>query len=154
VAQRRLQKVVVVPWTAESMFDLVADVPRYPEFVPGCVGSSVLAEGPGVVRARLDIARGPVRTSFTTRNRLERPRRLSMELVEGLPRRLEGAWTFVPEESGGTRVGLDLRFEIAPSLHAWIIEILIRETMLGLVDAFVRRAETLYGTAADRRGGS
>ncbi len=152
MAPRRLQKVVVVPWTAEAMFDLVADVPRYPEFVPGCVGSSVVVEGPGVVRARLDIARGPVRTTFTTRNRLERPHRLAMDLVEGLPRRLEGVWTFVPDDEGSTRVGLDLVFEIAPSLHAWIIEILIRETMLGLVDAFVRRAESVYGRADRARG--
>ncbi len=152
MAIRRVQKVVVVPWSAEAMFDLVADVPRYPEFVPGCVDSAVVVEEPGVVRAQLVIARGPVRTAFTTRNRLERPRRLTMELVEGLPRSLAGTWTFVPVDEGGTRVGLDLTFELRPSLHAWIVELLIRETMLGLVDAFVRRAQSVYGATDLVRG--
>ena len=152
MALSRVQRVVVVPWSAEAMFDLVADVPRYPEFVPGCVGAHVEVEAPDVVRAGLDIARGPVRTTFTTRNRLERPRRLALELVEGPLRRLEGAWTFVPAEERGTRVGLDLVFALAPSLKGWLLEILIRETMLGLVDAFVRRAEDLYGPSGRARG--
>lgn len=150
---RHVQKMVVVPWPLEEMFDLVADVDRYPEFVPGCVGASVVPEGPNVVRARLDIARGPIRTSFTTRNRLERPRRLSMELLEGVPRRLDGEWTFVPDGAGGTRVGLDLHFELGRSLHAWLLELLIRDTMTGLVDAFAQRAQQLHG-ANDMTHGS
>ena len=144
---RHVHRSALVPVPPERMLELINDIESYPQFVPGCTGARVLARQADRIEARLDVGRGPVRTAFTTRNRIE-PGRVVMELIEGPFRSLDGTWTLVPVTAAdgttplGTRVALDLTFEMAGGLAGLALGPLIERTATSLVDAFVRRARS------------
>jgi len=127
------------------MHSLINDIERYPEFVPGCSSARILERHPDALVARLEVGRGPLRTAFTTRNRSVGADRVTMELVEGPLRSLDGVWTLTPiampvGQAPGCRVTLDLRFELSAGLASLALGSLIERTAASLVDAFVRRA--------------
>lgn len=109
----RIEKAAVVPYGAMSMFELVADVESYPGFLPGCTGSRVTRVADDALDASLQISVGPFRHWFTTRNTLFAPERISLALLDGPFRALEGEWRFTPGPDGGTRVSLALEFDFA-----------------------------------------
>ena len=123
------------------LYQLVKDVERYPEFVPGCTAAQVLQRHEHAMVARLAVKRGPLRTEFTTRNELEPDRAVHMHLVEGPFRLLEGRWQFTPVASNGCRIDFALRFEFSNTLKSMLFEPLFEETASQLVRAFVARAQ-------------
>ena len=141
----RVQRSALVPFTAQQMFDLVQDVESYPEFLPWCRRASVDESDATRVLATLEIAKGPLRKSFTTENRIRAPERIEMSLVKGPFRSLEGAWTFQDLAGDGARVSLEMRFEMAGALLARTLTPVFSEIANTLVDAFCRRARALYG---------
>lgn len=140
-----IRRSALVPHTALQMFDLVADVERYPEFLPWCARAEVLArEGEHVV-ARLVLAHSRARTEFTTRNRLVTGEFLEMRLVDGPFTMLEGRWDFRPIADAGSRVELVMRFETRSSLAGLLLGPTFESICNQLVDAFGRRARAIYG---------
>lgn len=127
----------------ETLYRLVEDVERYPEFVPGCTSAQVLERGESEMLARLAVRRGPLRTHFTTRNRLDPGRGVQMQLVEGPFRVLEGRWSFTPIADQGCRIELSLRFQFSNALKSALFDPLFEETAASLVRAFVARAQSL-----------
>jgi ribosome-associated toxin RatA of RatAB toxin-antitoxin module len=127
----------------ELVYQLVEDVERYPEFVPGCTEAKVLERTANEMVARLAVRRGPLRTEFTTRNRLDPGRSMHMDLVEGPFRMLEGNWSFTPVASNGCRIELSLRFQFSNLLKSALFEPLFEETAASLVRAFVSRAQSV-----------
>jgi len=125
------------------LYQLVEDVERYPEFIPGCTSAQVLARGEHEMLARLAVRRGPLRTEFTTRNQLDPGRGVQMHLVEGPFRVLEGQWSFTPVASNGCRIQLSLRFQFSNALKSALFDALFEETAASLVRAFVARAQSL-----------
>jgi ribosome-associated toxin RatA of RatAB toxin-antitoxin module len=127
------------------VYGLVADVERYPEFLPWCTDARVLARDEREVTVTLGLASGIARASFTTRNRLEPDRALTMSLVDGPFDQLEGRWDFTPIAATGTRADLQVRF----STHGLIGAIALGPAFEGicnhLVDAFARRARQVFG---------
>lgn len=85
-----IRRSALVAYTPAQMFDLVNDVEAYPKRFTWCVGSQVFERGEDVMVARLDLKLAAFQQSFTTRNRLERPHRLQMSLVDGPFRSLDG----------------------------------------------------------------
>jgi ribosome-associated toxin RatA of RatAB toxin-antitoxin module len=142
---REVHRSAIVPYAADAMFALVADVEAYPQFVPGCTGSSVLSRDADGVVASLSLSKGPFASTFTTRNSVEPPRRMTMELVEGPFRTLHGEWLIEPLGEQGCRIGLRVRFELASAARDWLLGPAFELTCNGLVDAFVARARTVYG---------
>jgi len=150
---REVHRSAIVPYPAEAMFALVADVEAYPEFLPGCAASSVLSREPGGLVASLSLAKGPFSSSFTTRNTLEPPRRLTMELVDGPFSSLHGEWNITPlagppgdgPSARGCRIDLRVRFQFAGTARDLLLGPAFELTCSGLVDAFVERARTVYG---------
>lgn len=140
-----ISRQAVVPYTPQEMFDLVNDVESYPRFLPGCRSAAVLERGEDEVKASVELAKGAVRKSFTTRNRLQRHKMIEMRLVEGPFRQLEGFWRFDPLEDGRTRVALDLDFEFSSRLVRTVVGPVFHQVANSLVDAFVRRAREVYG---------
>jgi ribosome-associated toxin RatA of RatAB toxin-antitoxin module len=107
-----IRRQALVRQTPERMFDLVNDVEAYPSRFSWCAGARVLdREGDAALTARLDLRFAGITQSFTTRNTLQRPRRLRMELVEGPLRALDGVWTFDPLGEDGCKVALALDFD-------------------------------------------
>lgn len=140
---RQIRRSALVAVPPERMFELIDDVERYPEFVPGCAAAEVLERAPDSLRARLTVGSGPLAASFVTRNRLVRPSTIEMELVEGPLRSLHGLWRLTPVAAGNTsgcRVELDLTFEVQGGLAGLALGPVIERVAGSLVDAFVARA--------------
>lgn len=95
--------------------------------------------------ATIDIARGPLKQSFTTRNRLLSDQSIDMGLVEGPFRMLKGRWRFDHFESHGCKVSLYMEFEFGGRLVQRAIGPLFNEIAGQMVDAFCARAEKVYG---------
>lgn len=130
--------------TAEQMFDLINDVSRYPEFLPWCSDTKLIAETEDAIEATLFLKKGGFSYSFTTRNRLERPHKMSIGLVEGPFKSLEGFWTFTPLGDEACKVELNMRFEFSGKLTSIAMSKVFSAVATTLVDAFVARADQIY----------
>ena len=133
------------------MFDLVNDVDRYPEFLPWCRSAAVLAEGDGWRRARVEMAKGPLHRSFTTRNELDPGERIRIRLEDGPFRKLSGDWHFESFAGSGCRVTLDLEFEFAGVFLQRAFGPVFNQIASTLVESFCRRAHALYGAGGGGR---
>ncbi len=142
---REVHRSAIVPYAADAMFALVADLEAYPQFVPGCTGSLILSRDAAGVVASLSLSRGPFVSTFSTRNVAEPPRRMTMKLVEGPFQSLHGEWLIEPLGEKGCRIDLRVRFEFGSAARDWLLGPAFELTCNGLVDAFVVRAKTVYG---------
>jgi ribosome-associated toxin RatA of RatAB toxin-antitoxin module len=140
-----VRRTAVVPYSPAQMFELVDDVNAYSEFLPWCRSSEVLSRGEDEVMARIELAKGSVRRTFTTRNRRQRNKMIEVRLVEGPFRRLEGFWRFDAMGEKGCRVRLDLDYEFSSRLVGLAIGPVFHQLTNTLVDAFTRRAAEIYG---------
>ncbi len=141
----RIVRSLDVPYSAPDMFSLVADIERYPRFLPWCRAATVHARTPTEVTASLEVARGPFKTSFTTRNRMMGAERIDLELVDGPFSQLDGRWSFAATAARSCTVGLEMRFEISSRMLARVMSPLFEEIAKTAVDAFRRRAQQVYG---------
>lgn len=128
------------------MYRLIADVESYPLFLPWCGSASVRERTPEGEVATIEVARGPLRSRFTTRNRMDEARGIQMDLVEGPFERLRGRWTFVALADSGCKVSLEMDFEFSSALVERAIVPVFNEITGDMVDAFCRRARSVYGS--------
>jgi ribosome-associated toxin RatA of RatAB toxin-antitoxin module len=142
----------IVTATPAQMFALVDDVPRYPEFLPGCVAARLDSTSANERIAALEIVRAGLRMEFTTRNTVSPPDQILMELVEGPFKRLIGRWRFEPLGERGSRVGFHVEFEFKNRLMGLALNPMFESVCDKIVDAFVVRAREVYG-ASPRAGG-
>jgi ribosome-associated toxin RatA of RatAB toxin-antitoxin module len=141
----RIERSVLVPYSAAQMFDLIAAIDAYPRFLSSCTAARQVAVAPDAVEATIEISYLGVRSRFTTRNRLERPEKISLELVDGPFRRLTGAWTLTALGDAGCRVHLLLEYQFAAGALGLAIAPVFDRLAGSLVDAFVREAEARHG---------
>ncbi len=140
----------IVPYDADAMFDLVADVESYAEFLPWCTDGKILSgpadgdEGNEVV-ARLGLSQGPLTGHFTTRNRMERPHRIAMTLVEGSFSELEGLWEMESLGDDGCKLEFNMRFAFSDPVKDALLGTMFERSCNKIVDAFVDRARSVYG---------
>jgi len=149
VAVTRHSERKVVPFTPRQLFDLVADVPRYPEFLPWCTAARVRKkEGPNVEIDELAIGFGPFREKFVSRVVLtpDDPAGPGIETTgtEGPFRSLMSRWQFRPHPSG-TEIVFSLEFEFRSRLLQHTVRVLFAEAVKRMVAAFEARAAQLYG---------
>ena len=137
---REVKRSALIAEAPARMFQLINDVERYPEFVPGCTAARVVSRKGNEMVASLSIKRGPLHADFTTRNLLDPDKRVLMQFVSGPFRVLEGLWTLTPLGELGCRVELEMRFEFANRVAGALFEPLFESTAASLVDAFVKRA--------------
>lgn len=140
-----VSKRALVPYTAGEMFDLVADVRQYPQFVPWCRTARILERDDDAIEASLEIGRGPLHKTFTTRNLLTPASRIDIELVDGPFKQLKGCWRFEAVDGSACRVLLDLDFELSNAVLRRTLGPVFTEMASTMVDAFCRRARQLYG---------
>lgn len=142
---KTIQCSALVPYTCEQMFALVNDIEAYPSYMSGCAGAQILKRDDKSVIARLDLEKAGLRHSFTTRNTLRAPDSMSMELVEGPFRKLQGLWQFKPMANGGCQIEFGLEYEFANFLLGLAAGKLMAQLVNEQVDAVCRRAQALYG---------
>ncbi|HXQ50956.1 MAG TPA: type II toxin-antitoxin system RatA family toxin [Stellaceae bacterium] len=133
-----------LPYSPEQLFALVADVERYPEFLPWCVGARIRERKPNLIVADLLIGYRMVRERFTSRVALDRPRRIDVSYSEGPFRYLDNHWLFEPEPGGGCTLDFYVDFEFRSRVLQKIIELLFNEAVRRMVGAFEARAHRLY----------
>jgi len=143
----RVRKSVLVPYSADRMFELVERIDAYPEFLPWCAGATVTGETAGERRVRIDINYHGVRAHFTTANRSQRPEEIVMELRDGPFRHLTGIWRFRALSEAACKVELELDYEFATHVLERLIGPAFSHVARSFVDAFVRRAERVYGSS-------
>jgi ribosome-associated toxin RatA of RatAB toxin-antitoxin module len=141
-----VRKSVLVPYSAEQMFELVEGIEAYPQFLPWCGGATILERTPAETLARLDIHYRGVRAHFTTANRNERPERIVIELRDGPFRHLDGTWRFRALGASGSKVEIELHYEFATPVLERLIGPVFSHIAHTFIDAFVRRAEDVYRT--------
>ena len=136
----------VLPYTPEQLFALVADVERYPEFLPWCVGARIRERRPDLIVADLVIGFRMFRERFTSRVSLDSPRRIDVAYTEGPFRYLNNHWIFEATPGGGCRIDFFVDFEFKSRILQHLIEVLFHEAVRRMVAAFEHRAQQLYGT--------
>jgi coenzyme Q-binding protein COQ10 len=134
----------LVAYRPDQLFDLVADVDKYPQFLPWCVGARVRSRSATEVVADLTIGFGPFRESFTSRVTLQRPEKISVRYENGPFRYLNNQWGF-RSESGGCRVDFFVDFEFRSRILQAAIGVVFNEAVRRMVNAFLKRARDVYG---------
>ena len=143
-----IRRSAIVPYSPQEMFDLVADIGAYGQFLPWCPVAQVLDREGNVVTATIQIAYKGLNKSFTTCNSLYPGERMEMRLKEGPFSKLEGAWVFQALAETGSKISLDLQFEFSNRLLAIALGPVFGGIANSLVDSFRRRAVEVYGVRA------
>jgi ribosome-associated toxin RatA of RatAB toxin-antitoxin module len=150
---KSVNKSVLIWYSPQQMFDLVADVARYPQFLPWCDHARVLEPHADGVTAEVGIKISALRQSFVTRNThlVEgEQRKLVMDLVKGPFSNLHGVWQFTPvaaanADMAACRVELKLNYGFSSMTLAAVVGPVFDKIATSMVDAFVKRAEQVYG---------
>ncbi len=124
---------------------LVDDVEAYPEFLPWCNQAEVHNRTDESVEATLELHKGAVSNKFTTRNSRTEFAAIGLELIGGPFRHLEGGWQFKELGDDGCKVSLELEFEFESRLVDLMFGSFFEDICNSLVDAFTKRAETVFG---------
>lgn len=140
-----INRSALLPYRAEQLFDLVNDIEAYPRYLDGCVGAQVLRREEDLIEARLDLARGGIRQSFSTRNRLVAAREITLELIDGPFDTFVGRWDFQALGDAGCKLSLNLEFNMNSSVLGAAAARLFDRVSNNLVDAMCRRADEMYG---------
>ena len=141
---RRVNRSALVPYSAAQMFNLVNDVPAYPEFLPWCVRSKILQQDDRRMMARLEIAKAGLRQSFTTSNQLVPGESIKITLVNGPFRHMSGLWTFKQLGEDACKVTMELSFDIDRGMFNRTLAGIFNLAADKMVDAFCNRAESIY----------
>jgi coenzyme Q-binding protein COQ10 len=140
-----------VQYSAPQMFDLVADVERYPEFVPLCRSLKIRQrmpkpDGTEIVIADMTVAFKLVREGFTSRVTLDRPNlKILVEYLEGPFSNLENRWTFEPKADAACDVGFFLSYEFKSRMLAALMGTMFDAAFQRFAAAFEKRADVVYG---------
>lgn len=143
-----------LPWSADEMYALVADVDRYPEFLPWCAASRIRSRAPlpggapreEVLEADLVISFKVFRERFGSRVTLRPDMRvIETEYLDGPFRYLQNRWAFHPQDEGGCEVDFFVDFEFRNRVLQTVIGVVFTEAVHRMVRAFETRAEALYG---------
>jgi coenzyme Q-binding protein COQ10 len=137
--QRRL------PYTPKQMFDLVADVEKYPEFLPWCVGLRVNSREGGVILADMVIGYKMFREKFTSQVRLQDPVQIDVVYRDGPFKYLNNHWKFLQDEGDGCIVDFYVDFEFRSMILQKMIGVVFNEAVKIMVHAFEKRAAEVYG---------
>lgn len=135
-----------LPYGPEQMYDLVADVEDYPNFLPWCVGLRVTSRTENVIRADMVVGFKMIREKFTSKVTLTPKERIDVEYLDGPFSYLKNRWQF-NDKDGGCEIDFFIDFEFRSRLLRRIMEPLFQEAVRRMVRAFETRANQRYGVA-------
>lgn len=141
-----VKRSVLVPHSADKMFDLVADVEKYPEFMPWCGGGTVHERDAHGMRASVTIHFAGIRQTFTTRNTHDYPNRITMELVDGPFSALTGCWEFLPLSADACKVLYTMEYAFSNRALETLVGPVFNRIASSFIDSFTQRAQDRYGS--------
>jgi ribosome-associated toxin RatA of RatAB toxin-antitoxin module len=146
---KHVRKSVLLWYSAQEMYELVAGAQRYPEFLPWCERAEVLAEHADGITARLHLAYMGVRHAFTTRNVHVPGHTVQVALVDGPFSVLDGTWLFKPLAATGgkpaCKIDFDLRYAFSSGALEAVVSPVFDRIANTFVDSFVKRAQAVHG---------
>jgi ribosome-associated toxin RatA of RatAB toxin-antitoxin module len=150
---KHVQKSVLLWYSPREMYELVTDVPAYPQFLPWCERAEVIERTPTGMTARLSLAFAGVHHAFTTRNEHVPDRSVVVSLVDGPFSLLDGRWEFHPigrpesgqQEPRACRIEFDMRYAFSSKALEIVVSPVFDRIANTFVDSFVKRAEQVHG---------
>lgn len=135
-------------WSCEQMFDLVADVGRYGEFLPWVVAVRVKSDSESEMIADLLVGFKAIREKFTSRVQKHRPDHINVHYIDGPLRDLDNSWTFRPVEGGGCELDFCVDFTFRNPVFEALAGQYFDRAFRRMVEAFEQRAAELYGSSS------
>lgn len=134
-----------LPYTPEQLFDLVARVEKYPEFLPWCLASRITKREGNVIYADLVIGYKMVREKFGSRVELHSPHHIRVDYLSGPMKHLSNEWQFIREPDGSCTIDFYVDFEFKNAFFQRLMDVFFNEAVKRMVGAFEARAQALYG---------
>ena len=142
-------------YTPEQMFDMVADVGRYQEFLPWVAATRVRSDSANLMIADLVVGFKAIKETFTSRVEKQRPVRIHAEYIEGPLKYLQNSWVFRPDGEGGTEIDFCVDFAFRNRLFESLAGQMFDRALRRMIGAFEERARELYGEGgAGSKGGA
>jgi coenzyme Q-binding protein COQ10 len=139
---------VTLPYTQRQLYDLVAGVEHYPEFLPWCIGARILRREGNILYADLVIGWKIIRERFSSKVVLDEPNQVHFEYANGPLKYLHGDWRFLPAPGGATDVSFEVDFEFKSRALSIVMGGVFSELVHRMVGAYEARAAQLYGPAS------
>lgn len=136
-----------LPYTAEQMFELVADVGRYGEFLPWVVATRIRSDSETEMIADMVVGFKSLRERFTSKVSKERPRMIDVHYVDGPLRDLDNTWIFRPHPDGGCEIDFTVEFTFKNRMFERIAGQYFDRAFHKMVEAFETRAAEVYGNS-------
>ncbi|QLC24176.1 type II toxin-antitoxin system RatA family toxin [Parasphingopyxis algicola] len=143
-----------VPYTAEQMFDLVADVGRYEEFLPWVIATRIRSNSETAMVADLVVGFKSLRETFTSKVNKERPCRIAVDYLDGPLKYLHNEWGFEPSNSGGCTIEFCVDFAFRSRVFESLAGQVFDRALRKMTDSFEARADALYGDGGRAVSGS
>ena len=141
----KINRSALVMHSSDRMHQLINDIASYPQFLPWCSDALVIEKGDGFMLASLEVSKGRVKQSFTTRNDMSDDGRILMSLVDGPFSTLNGVWDFTALQENACKVALHLEFEMKRNITKMAFGAIFNQAANTMVDAFCSRADQVYG---------
>lgn len=141
----KVERSVLVPYSKAQMFDLVADVGRYPEFLPWCGGTVVHQHDEHGMEASITISLAGIKQTFTTRNDHDYPNLITVNLVDGPFSQLKGTWAFHGLDANACKVAYTMEYAFASRALAAVVGPIFNRIATSFIDSFTQRAQVVYG---------
>ncbi|MAK56268.1 MAG: ubiquinone-binding protein [Pusillimonas sp.] len=139
-----VQRSVLVPYSCAQMFDLVADVDKYPQFMPWCGGATVQSQDEHGMQASITISFAGIRQSFTTRNEHDYPRQIKFNLVDGPFSELTGKWEFIELSPDACKVVYTMQYAFSNRGLERVVGPVFNRIASSFIDSFTQRAQACY----------
>ncbi|MEL6877025.1 MAG: type II toxin-antitoxin system RatA family toxin [Pseudomonadota bacterium] len=136
-----------LPYSAEQMFDLVADVARYREFLPWVVATRVRSDSETEMIADMVVGFKSLRESFTSRVHKERAKLIDVHYMDGPLKDLDNTWIFRPTDDGGCEIDFAVDFTFKNRMFEALAGQYFDRAFRRMVEAFEQRAAVLYGSS-------
>ncbi len=133
------------PYTPEQLYTLVADVERYPEFLPWCRAARVFEQDDKKMVAELVISFKHITEQYTSEITLDKPNEIHVKMIRGPFSHLTNDWKFLAREDGGTDIDFSLDFKFKSIILDKLIGAFFTRATHKMVEAFKKRADALYG---------
>lgn len=137
-----------LPYTPEQLFDLVANVPGYRDFLPWVSAVRVRSDSETEMVADLIVGFSALRETFTSRVKKDRPNTINVDYIEGPLKYLHNNWAFRPDGKGGTFVDFEVDFAFRSMIFEKLAGQMFDRALRKMIGAFETRAAELYGAGA------
>ena len=141
-----------LPYSPEQLFDLVADVKRYDEFLPWVSAVRVRSSSETEMVADLIVGFGAFRERFTSRVKKQRPSAITVDYIEGPLKFLHNEWRFEPAADGGTDLHFTVDFAFRSRIFEAVAGQVFERALRKMTNAFEQRAAALYGSSPANAG--